>query len=162
MKTKHRKTNVEYIKTNYFKSTPANKVVCELIWGLPVVKIPGVTNFPDDFLNIIDNTFRETYGSYLGIMFYNGDPYFAFKNTGSAVCADDDTYNETVGTRIALSKAQAKAFDTSVRVYTYLLDEYIKPDIMEMLDLIHNCKCVADDCDNHVNEIEIQYINTLK
>lgn len=131
------KTKIRVLKTDYFVK-PNNVVVCVLAFELGAnpkywLDYTGcyklLKRFPDLQVD------KE---------------YFVVK--GVAKCRKDDNYNETLGKRIAESKAKVKMFKKAEQIYHYaatLMEERIK----ECNKYASNCGIVGYNENLHVEEL---------
>ena len=103
------KTGVQYINVQYFKSGDGLCTVCKLTSMIPYDKIKEWI-FDD---NQAKRT--EQYLNDLGVV--RGYCGFEFTTTGKVILEAGDNENETYAKRIALTKAQAKAFAKANRIY---------------------------------------------
>ena len=149
MKRNKNKTRVKYLNTNY--TLYGKTVSCDLYFTIQFYKTPNMdfilsraTDICSKYNIVGDNTHFDE----------NQNVVFqpVFKLRGSATCHTSDRFNFEVGRRIALTKAQRKAFNMAYNIYADLrcmaaqLEE-------EFSKLMSGSLYAFYDCDKHLEEL---------
>lgn len=144
------KTNVKYTNVKYEFDEQQKSVKCILDYDILLAKYPfNQLEFKLDFLT---EALKECNVS--GI-YLDEDVNFnvEMQSIGTATCHDNDTYDEEIGKRIALTRAQAKAFEKTCRVYDCICHK-LSDVIDEGIRYINNSWTSANRCWEHVLEID--------
>ena len=95
------------------------------------------------------------------IIFDNADVLnnkFYFEVVGKSKCAPEDTFDETLGYRIADSRAQAEAMRKLGNIYVDIANKLFETIIEDIDEKIDNCffasECCSDHADNLINEAD--------
>lgn len=128
-----------HVKTEAtFKVDEANKVVvCIMKCDMQLVNHKAWRVIP---LNLWENKLPKV------------DDYGSFTVTAKARCDSEDTFDATLGKRIAESRAKAKAFKTAQKVYGLIAD-YIMGIYLETGNLKKACNIAYDVEIKHVKEL---------
>ena len=85
---------------------------------------------------------------------------FYFEVVGKSKCAPEDKFDETIGYRIADSRAQAEAMRKLGNIYVDIANNLFEPLISDIADKIDNCffasDCCSEHADNLINEADNQ------
>lgn len=140
------KTNVHYVDTHYFINYEKKTVVCKLTCQIPlavikhpeaVMKLPRTNAFITSHKIVED----QKVGAVL------------FTVISKAKCATEDAFDKELGKKIALTRAQAKAFTKASNFYGTLL-KLINEELCDNLfDLESNCYNSATTCYEHAYEL---------
>lgn len=145
------KTNVNYVKTVYGVNPEERSVTCVIDYEVSLDKIPSIEILMemDDF-----NEYMTCLVYRHGIKYVDKGRYGAlqFRSHDIAYCADEDTFDENIGKRLAQTRAQKLAFRHTKLFYQ---------DIANMLftrfsmidDMSINCFDCETDCHNHEFEL---------
>lgn len=147
-----RKTNVQYVDVKYYsgKST----VVCKLEFEIDLNKIPGVWNWIDN-PNI--QNFLIDSCTWEGARF-NGSSYddcgkVCFIVEGKSKASGGDVFDENVGKRVALTRAQTMAFTVAETFYDGLLTIIYRNMMQGLEDLAEGAYISKEKCKHHVYEL---------
>lgn len=144
------RTKVRYVKTRYFYQD--DKTLCFLTYEIDINDWPfnNIKINADRILNIANE---------LDMSYYDVDnktnfpTTIAFTTVGTASCdTTTDTYDQGVGERIALTRAQAKAFERTCLFYDKLSQE-LHTTLNDMRRLINNCWDAGNKCWNHCKKL---------
>lgn len=122
-----RKTNLTYVRKSYGVNPKKKFVKCVLDYEINLDKIPGIQYLAQmpDFENYI-NTLAYQYNVPVYDTDCEGIPseygVIMFTTEGMAQCADGDTFDESLGKKLALTRAQRKAFSNADEFYGNLCD----------------------------------------
>ena len=144
------KTNVRYVRTNY--SNVMNPVECRLTYEIDINRYP--LNNIQVSSNLIEKVSRELNCSYIKYDKRSNYPTtVAFTVTAQADCDNDqDKYDRVIGERIALTRAQAKAFEKTCKFYDKIA-YYVDDALCNMVSIIDNSWGAANKCWKHAKEI---------
>lgn len=163
-----KKTNVTYVRKAYGVNPDKRFVKCVLDYEINLDKIPCIqflAQMPEfeDFINTLvykngvhqydcDN---EGWPSEYGVL--------SFTTEGVANCADSDDFDEDLGKKLALTRAQKQAFQSAERFYWTLTDMFANV-IDESYNLCNGCRHSAVNCKMHEYELtghtpNFNYIN---
>lgn len=147
-KIKH-KTRVKYLNINY--TVHGKTVSCDLYFTIQFSKTPNMdfilsraTEICSKYNVVADNTYMDE----------NENVVFqpVFKLRGSATCHKSDRFNFEVGRRIALTKAQRKAFNMAYNIYGDL--RCIAAQLEEEFSkLMGGSLYACEDCDQHLEDL---------
>lgn len=145
------KTNVKYLSTEYYYSY-YNQVQCYLTYEIDLSKWP-IYGFK------IDADLLIKIGNTLGMDKYvvekktNYPTKFVFTVSAMSKCDENkDTYDKTLGERIALTRAQAKAFEKTCKFYDLIQIELDK-SFSEITRAIDNNWHAANKCWDHAKNL---------
>lgn len=140
---KNNKTGVEYIDIRYVKNNSVT--VCKLNCKIDIRHFSlfyGLNHqMAEKFIKYVNE---------LGMTYSHDGLYFSTK--GLARLNSEDTYNEVVGERISLSKAQTLAFSKANRMYC-MLGNLVEAALDELDVKVDGTCNVCEHCENHVNEL---------
>ena len=147
------KTGVRYLNVQYNVNPGKRVVACHLTFGLNLDRLPHIEMLKDndEFIRLVENEFRiehwtvnddnETYA-----------PHVVTEVIAFADCAPEDKFDEELGKKIALTRAQAGAFDTAAYIYDKIQDIFI--NAANDIDVrFENCVESIDKCNNHVETL---------
>lgn len=150
------KTNVTYANKSFGVNTKNKEVNCTLTCEINLDKVPCI-----EFLEnkeryaklITDLVYKKHMKLYdfteSGVQTEHG--VLTFTTTGKAKCSEMDEFNEVIGKRIALTRAQSKAFIVARDIY-YDFSRIVSVDMIELYDMVQNCADSHDKCNMHVKE----------
>lgn len=149
MKRNKNKTRVKYLNINYF--VEGNRVSCDLYFTIQFSKTPNMDFMVSRAAKICSkyNVVRDNthFDEHENVVFQP-----VFKLRGFATCHKSDKFDFETGKRIALTKAQRKAFNMAYKIYGELrcmaaqLEE-------EFSKLMSGSLYAFDDCDKHLEEL---------
>ena len=143
------KTNVDYVKTKYV--VDGKKTKCFLTYEVDLSKWP-ILGFKINADVILKAAMKSNMEYYDVDRETNYPTKIGFVVTASASCDDIDTFDETKGKNIALTRAQAKAFERTCTLYDNIQIELDK-SFNEITRAINNNWDAANKCWKHVNEL---------
>lgn len=118
------KTNIDFLSTKFNENTGVDKQIkCEIVARVMIEKLPISQS---EFENIICKRYPGV--SKTG----------TFTCVAKTTCKPTDKYNETVGRRIAETKAQRKVYAKANKIY-YTIISYLRHKIVDMDILFSNC-----------------------
>jgi len=143
-----------------YNVNPGKRVVaCHLTFGLNLNRLPHIEMLKDndEFIKLVENEFRVEDWTINDDYLY--EPHVVTEVVAFAECAPEDEFDAELGKKIALTRAQAGAFDTAAYIY-----EKIQYCLLKAINDIgikyDNCVESIDKCNNHVDElIENAYKN---
>lgn len=143
------KTNVVHVKTKYVVND--KKVQCFLTYEIDLSKWPvfGFKINSDVILKVAKQLKMEYY------RVDNETNYptkIGFVSTASASCDNTDNFDENKGKNIALTRAQAKAFERTCRLYDIIQMELDK-SFNEITRIIDNNWHAANKCWDHAMDL---------
>ena len=144
------KTNVTYVDIKYYSMN--NTVRCDLTYEININKWP-IFGFTIDS-DILCNVAEKLGAKYIVTDKKTNYPFaFGFKVTAKATCdMEQDEYDETKGKQIALTRAQAKAFEKTCKFYDFIQIELDK-SFSEITRIIDNCWHASNKCWDHAKEL---------
>lgn len=143
------KTNVNYLKIDYYHLNNSTK--CQLTYEIPVDKWP-ILGFKVNADLLISVGKKLNMNAYYVDKATNYPSSFVFTTTATATCDNNDTYDKKTGENIALTRAQAKAFEKTCKFYDFLQIELDK-SFNEITRIIDNNWHAANKCWDHAKEI---------
>ncbi len=150
-----RKTNVKYTKVDYDINPEKGTVKCTLNYDVLLTKYP-LNDISINF-NVINKILQPC--NIKGIYIDNNNNIgIEMISIATSTCHNDDVFDEIKGKHIALTRAQAKAFEKTCRVYDLLCMKLDKT-VQEMIRYIENNWNSAKKCWRHVLEIDDCGIN---
>lgn len=144
------KTNVNYLRIDYFH-IDNNVIKCQLTYEIPVKGWPifGFTIDADLLIKIGNKLHMNT--CYIDKE-TNYPSSLVFTTYATATCDSTDKYDDKLGEHIALTRAQAKAFEKTCKFYDMLQIELDK-SFSEMTRIIDNNWHAANKCWDHAKEL---------
>ena len=143
------KTNVVHVKTKYVVND--KKVQCFLTYEIDLSKWP-VFGFKINS-DVILKAAKQLKMEYYRVDNETNYPTkIGFVSIASASCDNTDNFDEKKGKNIALTRAQAKAFERTCRLYDIIQMELDK-SFNEITRAINNNWDAANKCWKHVNEL---------
>lgn len=152
-----KKTNLTYVKKSYGVNPKKKFVKCVLDYEINLDKIPGIQTLAQmpEFENFINNlvyvynipcydTDVEGFHSDCGVL--------VFTTEAVAQCAPGDEFNEDLGRKLALTRAQKQAFQTARGFYSELFS-LVDNEFAGLVDLIYGSDMSADKCKVHEHEL---------
>lgn len=149
---KHLKTNVSYLSVFYPKVSKDNLTVCDLTFGLEISKIPVFCNYDELEMQAVYNELAEM-KSFQGIREFDDVPYLVFRVCSSTECHHEDDPSDLIGERIALTKAQEKAFNIASRVYKKIFTRAYN-ELFALGKMKMNCEKIEKNCVTHISELD--------
>lgn len=143
------KTNVDYVKIGY--TVNGNKTECSLTYEIDLRKWPL-----NDFKINSDIIFRVANKS--NAKYYETDKRtnypikIGFEVSACATCDNIDSFDKLKGQHIALSRAQAKAFERTCKFYDNIQFELDK-SFNDITRIIDNNYVAANKCWKHAKEL---------
>lgn len=144
------KTNVKYNSINYLQM-PNNSTKCRLFYEVSLNVYP----FNKLLLNANEILKVAKKLKSTGIKYDKHTNYpigIMFITEATARCDNGDEYVKEVGERIALTRAQAKAFEKTCKLYDELCDR-LDETIMSIINMIDNNWSAANKCWDHASEL---------
>ena len=143
------KTNVVHVKTKYVVND--KKVQCFLTYEIDLSKWP-VFGFKINS-DVILKAAKQLKMEYYRVDNETNYPTkIGFVSTASASCDNTDNFDETKGKNIALTRAQAKAFEHTCRLYDIIQMELDK-SFNEITRIIDNNWHAANKCWDHAMDL---------
>lgn len=150
----HRQTGVTYIDKEYFVNESKKTVVCKLHYAINPYKIKNFELINEIYGFGIFN--MNVYNKYGLDLRYNAstDGYtYVGVVTGKAKCMDGDTFDIEFAKKLALTRAQEKAFSNAQTLYTEMATFVLK-EMFESLDnLAEGAYNAAGNCFWHEGEL---------
>ncbi len=152
------KTNVVYTSKVFGVSEKNKTVKCVLTYEVNLDKIPGMSVMMElnDVRDYLDSLLCEKSASISDIDSYwrvSENGVLSFKAEGFAACSPSDEFDEELGKKIALTRAQRKAFDKMAVMYSTLYD-IVYNALCERLDgLEFGCTEAFAKCSEHIEEL---------
>ena len=143
------KTNVDYVKTKYVVN--GKKTQCFLTYEINLSKWP-LFGFKINSDIILKAAMKSNMEYYDVDRETNYPTKIGFVVTASASCDNIDTFDEKKGKNIALTRAQAKAFEKTCKFYDLLQIELDK-SFNEITRAIDNNWHAANKCWEHAKEL---------
>lgn len=147
------KTNVNYVSKRFSVNRKKNEVYCTITCEINLDKIPLIASLEENDRYqsyIADLIFRKGMNMY--DYTYNGDitnhGVLAFTTTASARCSNNDEFDETIGYRVSLTRAQAQAFIIARDIYNKFVN-ILSHDMDKLKNIMTNCKTAHVTCANH-------------
>lgn len=159
-----RKTNVQYLDTQYFLNLVKGTAVCKLEFEIDLNKIPGVENWIE---NPEVQDFLEENSEWTGCV-VDEDDYIVdygtvlFTVEGKSKATGGDVFDETVGKRVALTRAQAQAFKVATRFYDDIAQIIYDSTVAGLDDLVEGAYRSWDRCMEHADELLTPYFEITK
>ena len=147
-----KKTGVRYLNVNYSVNPVKRVVACHLTFGFNLNRFPCIELLENDnqFNNMLFNEFKVEHWAIEDNVEY--EPHLVCQVVAFADCAPDDEFDEVLGKKIALTRAQAGAFDTAAYIYEKCQDILI--NAANTIDVyFENCVESIDKCNNHVDKL---------
>ena len=146
-----KKTGVRYLKVNYNVNPKKNVITCHLIFGLNLTRMPFIE------MLIQNERINDLFNKEFKINWYQDEneevnPYVTSEIVAFAYCAPEDKFDAELGKKIALTRAQAGAFDTAAYIYEKIQDIFIKA-ANEIDVRFENCIDSIDKCNCHVETL---------
>jgi hypothetical protein len=147
-----KKTGVRYLNVQYNVNPDKRVVACHLTFGLNLNRLPHIEMLKDndEFIKLAENEFHVECWTINDDSFC--EPHVVTDIIAFADCAPDDEFDAELGKKIALTRAQAGAFDTAAYIYEKIQDIFIKA--ANDIDIRYeNCVESIEKCNNHVDEL---------
>lgn len=143
-----KKTGIRYLDVCYNVNPSKNVVVCHLTCGINLFRLPNVNVINDLYVFDDINARIETWEDENG----NAAPYIVFEVNAFAYCSPEDEFNEEIGKKLALTRAQAHAFSIGTDFYEYIFRKIY--DLLETYNrLWSNCSLSYVNCLTHSDDI---------
>lgn len=146
------KTGVRYLNVQYNVNPGKRVVACHLTFGLNLNRLPYIEMLKDneEFINLVEREFRVEEWAIDDDFFY--EPHVVTEVVAFADCAPEDEFDEVLGKKIALTRAQSGAFDTVAYIYERIQDIFLKA--ANEIDIrLENCIESIDKCNKHVDTL---------
>ena len=143
------KTNVKYSNIRYVEE--GNKTKCFLTYEIETNKWP-IMGFKIDANVLMKVANKLNFTSHTVNMDTFYPVSFKFDVEATATCGSNDKYDKDMGKHIALSRAQAKAFEKTCKFYDLLQIELDK-SFNEITRIIDNNWHAANKCWDHAKEL---------
>ena len=146
-----KKTGVRYLNVNYNVNKNKRTVACVLTAGISFNRLPfigmlmGSENWNRGMNNVRIERWRN---DETGIL----ETYYAFDVVGFANCSPDDKFDETLGKKIALTRAQQGAFDEASGFYAFSEDCLLEA-ADRMAQLRENTDASYFSCKDHAADL---------
>lgn len=145
------KTNVKYVNKAYGVNRNEGIVTCTLDYVIDLDKIPGI-----HFLGELNefNDFINTLIYCEGVKYIDQDGWGAlqFRVKEIAFCSTEDEFDEVLGKRLALTRAQKMAFRNTKYFYDEI-SNIINRYRQELNNLAFNSFVSEERCHNHEFEL---------
>ena len=146
------KTGVRYLNVQYNVNPGKRVVACHLTFGLNLNRLPYIEMLKDneEFINLVEREFRVEEWTINDDLLY--EPHVVTEVVAFADCAPEDEFDETLGKKIALTRAQSGAFDTAAYIYERIQDIFLKA--ANEIDIrLENTIESIDKCNKHVDTL---------
>lgn len=146
------KTGVRYLNVQYNVNPGKRVVACHLTFGLNLNRLPYIEMLKDneEFINLIEREFRVEEWTISDDLLY--EPHVVTEVVAFADCAPEDEFDEVLGKKIALTRAQSGAFDTAAYIYERIQDIFLKA--ANEIDIrLENTIESIDKCNKHVDTL---------
>ena len=137
------KTGVQYTNIEYIKSD--NATICLLECTIAYKYVTPMFGLCDDFRNKFMNLLESS-------NVYLDEDGLVFNVKGVTRFDKENEYDEVLGERLALSKAQTKAFTKANSIY-YMLAEFYGSMMDKIGELITGTYNVVNHCEAHVVDL---------
>ena len=128
-----------------------NVTVSTLTFGINIDKIAGfnavLATAGGDF-DVLSRRIADKFQEFEGFYDAFGFVCATFTVTGISRCNTGDTYNSTVGNRLATTDAETKSFAIARRFYEYCAKVLLN-NVAEFEELADNCDKTVADCSKH-------------
>lgn len=152
------KTNVVYTSKVFGVSEKNKTVKCVLTYEVNLDKIPGMSIMMelDDVRDYLDTLLCEK-SAYISdfdsCLRVSENGVLSFKTEGFAACSPSDEFDEELGKKIALTRAQRKAFDKMASMYSNLFDIVYSSLCERLGGLEIGCAEAFAKCGEHIEEL---------
>ena len=146
------KTGVRYLNVQYNVNPGKRVVACHLTFGLNLNRLPYIEMLKDneEFINLVEREFRVEEWAINDDFLY--EPHVVTEVVAFADCAPEDEFDEALGKKIALTRAQSGAFDTVAYIYERIQDIFLKA--ANEIDIrLENTIESIDKCNKHVDTL---------
>lgn len=146
------KTGVRYLNVQYNVNPGKRVVACHLTFGLNLNRLPYIEMLKDneEFINLVEHEFRVEEWTINDDFLY--EPHVVTEVVAFADCAPEDEFDEVLGKKIALTRAQSGAFDTAAYIYERIQDIFLKA--ANEIDIrLENTIESIDKCNKHVDTL---------
>lgn len=152
------KTNVVYTSKVFGVSEKNRTVKCVLTYEVNLDKIPGMSVMMelDDVRDYLDSLLCEKSASISDIDSYwrmSENGVLSFKTEGFATCSPSDEFDEELGKKIALTRAQRNAFNRMAIMYSNLYDIVYNALCERLGGLEFGCAEAFAKCSEHIEEL---------
>ena len=146
------KTGVRYLNVQYNVNPGKRVVACHLTFGLNLNRLPYIEMLKDneEFINLVEREFRVEEWTIDDDFFY--EPHVVTEVVAFADCAPEDEFDEVLGKKIALTRAQSGAFDTAAYIYERIQDIFLKAANEIDIRLENSIESI-DKCNKHVDTL---------
>lgn len=146
------KTGVRYLNVQYNVNPGKRVVACHLTFGLNLNRLPYIEmlNDNEEFINLVEREFHVEEWTINDDLLY--EPHVVTEVVAFADCAPEDEFDEVLGKKIALTRAQSGAFDTAAYIYERIQDIFLKA--ANEIDIrLENTIESIDKCNKHVDTL---------
>lgn len=146
------KTGVRYLNVQYNVNPGKRVVACHLTFGLSLNRLPYIEMLKDneEFINLVEREFRVEEWTINDDLLY--EPHVVTEVVAFADCAPEDEFDEVLGKKIALTRAQSGAFDTAAYIYERIQDIFL--NAANEIDIrLENTIESIDKCNKHVDTL---------
>ena len=146
------KTGVRYLNVQNNLDPGKRVVACHLTFGLNLNRLPYIEMLKDneEFINLVEREFRVEEWTITDDFLY--EPHVVTEIVAFADCAPEDEFDEVLGKKIALTRAQSGAFDTAAYIYERIQDIFLKA--ANEIDIrLENSVNSIDKCNKHVDTL---------
>ena len=146
------KTGVRYLNVQYNVNPGKRVVACHLTFGLNLNRLPYIEMLKDneEFINLVEREFRVEEWAIDDDFFY--EPHVVTEVVAFADCAPEDEFDEVLGKKIALTRAQSGAFDTVAYIYERIQNIFLKAANEIDIRLENSIESI-DKCNKHVDTL---------
>jgi hypothetical protein len=146
------KTGVRYLNVQYNVNPGKRLFACHLTFGLNLNRLPYIEMLKDneEFINLVEREFRVEEWAIDDDFFY--EPHVVTEVVAFADCAPEDEFDEVLGKKIALTRAQSGAFDTAAYIYERIQDIFLKAANEIDIRLENSIESI-DKCNKHVDTL---------
>ena len=146
------KTGVRYLNVQYNVNPGKRVVACHLTFGLNLNRLPYIEMLKnnEEFINLVEREFHVEEWTINDDLLY--EPHVVTEVVAFADCAPEDEFDEVLGKKIALTRAQSGAFDTAAYIYERIQDIFLKA--ANEIDIrLENTIESIDKCNKHVDTL---------
>jgi hypothetical protein len=154
------KTNVAFFSPVYTVNRKKRKVHCLLEFEIDLSKIPGIDFISN--MNGYNELLEKLTNKYTGVAdfaYYPDNRVYGsiiFKSSGIATCSLDDKFDESLGEKIASTRAQKKAFLVARDFYQDISNIIFNNVYGKLRYLFYACNDTYKKCDKHEKNLFIK------
>lgn len=145
------KTNVTYLKHFYTVNKDKKTVHCKLQFGINMNKLPGIDwlNKNDEFVDFINELINIGVAK---LVYDKNITYLAIDAEGIAHCAPEDEFDESLGKKIASTRAQRRSFVIAQNLYDNLY-KFFMDYANSYKEIFEKSHTSAKKCTEHLNDL---------